>query len=101
LGSSGRIQPTSSLIEEEAMNRQEMVDLLTSHTTSTPDGASRRPDFAKLSERLLQRELQFRGLIGFEEPDIFDEDDGGMSGDELNVLVAGARGSRVDNHFFD
>jgi hypothetical protein len=79
------------------MNKQEMVDLLATHTTST----THRPDFAKLPERLLQRELQFRGLIEFDEPEVFEEDDAGVSGDELDVLISGARRSRLDNHFFD
>lgn len=82
------------------MNKHEMVELLAS-ATSTTYAASRRPDFAKLSEQRLKRELQLRGLIGFEEPEIVDEDDTGVSGDELDGLIAGARRSRIDNHFFD
>lgn len=84
------------------MNKQEMIDLLVTHAATATPGASRRRNFAKLSERLLERELLFRGLIDFGEPEPCEEDtDPGMWGDELDALVRGSHRSRLDNHFFD
>ena len=96
------------------MNKQEMVDRLVTHTLQTwSDEAAREgtrgrrqkrcPDYAKLPERLLRRELELRGLIDFEEPELFDEDDAGddMSGDALRVLISCSVRPSLDNHFFD
>ena len=92
------------------MNKQEMVDRLVMHTLHAPfeeaaPGRSRmrEPDFAKMPERLLKRELQLRGLIDFDEPELFDEDDANdeVSADELRALVSAAPRPCRDNHFFD
>ena len=84
------------------MNKQQMVDLLETHDTSTTFGAPRRRNFAKLSERLLKRELLFRGLIDFDEPEPCDDDaDPAVWGDTLRALVSSSRQTRLDNHFFD
>jgi hypothetical protein len=96
------------------MNKQEMVDRLVAHALQTWSdepvrGGSRArlpqrcPDFARLPERLLQRELQLRGLIDFDEPEVFDEDDASddASGDELRVLFSGSARPGLDTHFFD
>ena len=94
------------------MNKQEMVDCLVTHALQTRsaepahDGSRQRrpktcPDFAKMSERLLERELQFRGLLDFDEPDLVDDNEDGMSGDDLRVLLAGSLRPCLDNHFFD
>ncbi|MFO1207216.1 MAG: hypothetical protein U1E63_16090 [Burkholderiales bacterium] len=84
------------------MNKQEMVDLLVTHETTSAPAAARRRNFARLSERLLERELLFRGLIDFDEPEPGEEDaDPGVWSDEINALVSSSRRSRLDNHFFD
>jgi hypothetical protein len=94
------------------MNKQEMIDRLVTQslaasTETTPEGAcgrrqNRLPDFAKLPERLLKRELQFRGLLDFDEPDPFDDEaDEGVSESELLVLLSGSARPSLDNHFFD
>lgn len=84
------------------MNKQEMVDLLVTHETTSAPVAARRRNFARLSERLLERELLFRGLIDFDEPEPSEEDaDPGVWSDEINALVSSSRRSRLDNHFFD
>lgn len=95
------------------MNKQEMVDRLVTHALQTwsdepaREGsrerhAKRCPDFAKLPERLLKRELQFRGLLDFEEPEPFDDDaEDAVFGDDLRALIPGSVRPSLDNHFFD
>ena len=96
------------------MNKQEMVDRLVTHALQIraeeavgEETRGRRPqrcpDYAKLPERLLKRELQLRGLIDYDEPDLFDEDDADddVSGNDLRVLISGSVRPRLDNHFFD
>jgi hypothetical protein len=96
------------------MNKQEMVERLVAHTLQNwsdepaRDGSRQRhltrcPDFAKMPERLLKRELQFRGLLDFDEPELFDEDDADadVSGDDLRVLISRSPRPSIDNHVFD
>ncbi len=94
------------------MNKQEMVDRLVTHALQTRsdepvhDGSRQCrpktcPDFAKMSERLLERELQFRGLLDFDEPELVDDNEDAVSGDDLRVLLAGSLRPSLDNHFFD
>jgi hypothetical protein len=96
------------------MNKQEMIDRLVKHALRTQaeeavdeDTRGRRrtrcPDFAKLTEHALKRELQFRGLIDFDEPEPFDEDDAGddVYGEDLRALISNSARPGLDNHFFD
>lgn len=85
------------------MNKQEMVDLLVSHEGTGTRRVGRGPDFAKLPERLLKRELQLRGLIDFDEPEPCDEDDAGFGGwgDELRGLISRSPRRSLDSHYFD
>ena len=96
------------------MNKQEMVDRLVTHALETwadepaREGSrvrhpKRCPDYAKLPERMLKRELQLRGLLDFDEPELFDEDDANddVSGDDLRALISGSVRPSLDNHFFD
>ena len=89
------------------MNKQQMIDRLVTdallHAGFDDSARAGSRDFAKMPERLLERELQFRGLLDFDEPDPFDIDDAddGVFGDELRTLVSRAGRLSLDNHFFD
>lgn len=93
------------------MKKQEMIDRLVTHALQTwadePAGrgpgtghAESGPDYSKLPERLLKRELQLRGLIDFDEPELVDEDDVDDVLD-LGTLIPGSVRPVLDNHFFD
>jgi len=96
------------------MNKQEMVDRLVTHSlralSEEPDqeglGELYRKgfaDFANMPERRLRQELEFRGLVDFDEPEQIDdgEVDDDVSDEQLMFLVSGPAVSRVDNHLVD
>lgn len=95
------------------MDKQQMIDRLISHSLQTAgDGEYREnlrelyrkgfPGFANLPEASLKRELQFRGLLAYEEPDEFDVDsDYEQAGEQLISLVSSSARSFASNHFFD
>jgi hypothetical protein len=93
------------------MKKQEMIDRLVTHALQTwadeparersrTGHPERGPDYSKLPERLLKRELQLRGLIDFDEPELVDEDDADDVVD-LGTLIPGSVRPVLDNHFFD
>ncbi len=93
------------------MNKQEMVNRLVSYCQSQseePATASLQTvcgknftAFAKMSERRLRRELEFRGLLAFDEPEEKDEEDHETSGIPLMALLSRSTGGNLGNHFFD
>lgn len=96
------------------MNKQEMVDRLVTYSLQALSEEPAREGlqelyrkgfsgFANMSERRLKQELEFRGLIAFDEPEQVDDEDADyeVSEDALMVLVSGSVRPSVDNHFFD
>ena len=94
------------------MNKQQMVERLVSHCLQSlsEDHASASLQkiygkdfsaFARMSERRLKRELEFRGLADFDEPDEFDEAGDFEPDVQLVGLLSRSTGARVENHFFD
>jgi hypothetical protein len=63
------------------VNKQQMVDRLMSDSSLSrhcdgfgrglPDALRRRGAYDKMSERALRRELQLRGLLEYDDPDLF------------------------------
>ncbi|MFZ5555480.1 MAG: hypothetical protein ACOZDY_01955 [Pseudomonadota bacterium] len=94
------------------MKRQEMIDRLVeaARVATARDesgaglGALLREGFIgfeKMSEASLRRELQFRGLLDYDEPELPEADDGESTETELMVLLSGMTGNDPTLHFFD
>ena len=96
------------------MNKQEMVDRLVTYSLQTLSEEPAREGlqelyrkgfsgFANMSERRLKLELEFRGLIAFDESEQIDDEDADYeaSEDALMALVSRSVRPSADNHFFD
>jgi hypothetical protein len=57
--------------------------------------------FEKMSEATLRRELQFRGLLDYGEPEIAEVDDDEPSESDLMALLSGMTSADPTLHFLD